>query len=48
VAGKDGAWIVLKSGARLRAGRSYREAIVAAGLATCGPPGSSNSAGARD
>lgn len=47
-AGKGGFWIVMKSGARLRAGRSYREAILAAGLATSGPSGSSNAARARD
>jgi len=36
-AGNGGFWILLKSGTRLRAGRSYRQAILAAGLATSGP-----------
>ena len=48
VAGNGGFWIELKSGARLRAGRSYRRAILAAGLATCGPSGSSNAARPRN
>src|SRR5688572_5042455 len=48
VAGKGGFWIVLKSGARLRAGRSYRQAILAAGLATNEPSESSYAARARD
>jgi hypothetical protein len=48
VAGKGGFWIVLKSGTRLRAGRSYRQAILAAGLATSNPSGSSNAARTRD
>jgi hypothetical protein len=48
VAGNGGCWVQLKSGARLRAGRSYRQAILAAGLAASGPSGSSNAAGPRD
>jgi DNA-binding LytR/AlgR family response regulator len=48
VPGNGGFWIVLKSGARLRAGRSYRQAILAAGLAASGPSGSSNPARTRD
>lgn len=46
-AGKGGLWIVLKSGARLRAGRSYRQAILAARLATSAPSGSSDAPRAR-
>jgi hypothetical protein len=44
VPGKGGGWIVMKSGARLRTGRSYRQAILAAGLATSGSSGSSDAA----
>lgn len=48
VADNGGCWVQLKSGARLRAGRSYRQAILAAGLAASGPSGSSNATGPRD
>ena len=37
VAGNGGCWILLRSGNRLRAGRSYRQAILASGLATSDP-----------